>query len=170
LTIALTVQVALGLLSTAGFIPRLSILLMDFVLSLVLLIGIRTGLRLIRERYARKRPSSAAPAWRVAIVGTSELATRLALELRATGNEPREVVAFFDDDPRMWNKSPHGIPVVGMPECLLNEEWSRKLDEVIVVLPPDASVRVRQIGEMLKTAPVKVSAVSTWPILQPLVA
>ena len=128
------------------------------------------GLRLAREHYARIRPRSSVPAWRVAIIGTGDLATRLALDLRNAGNEPREVVAFFDDDPHMWNKAPHGIPVVGMPECLLNDEWSRKLDEVIVALPGHESNRVRQIAEMLKHARVKVSSVSTWPILQPLVA
>ena len=168
LAIALALDVALGQFSSGRFAPRLSILLLDFLLSLCALVGIRMGLRLVREHYARIRPHSTVSPWRVAIIGTGDLATRLALDLRTAGSEPREVVAFFDDDPHMWNKSPHGIPVVGMPECLLNGEWSQKLDEVIVALPGNESTRVRQIAEMLKDARVKVSSVTTWPILQPL--
>jgi FlaA1/EpsC-like NDP-sugar epimerase len=73
------------------------------------------------------------------------------------------VVGFFDDDPRAWNKSPYGIPVVGMPECLLNKEWRSQIDEVIIALPPEAAARARELAVMLGEAPVKVSFTSALP-------
>ena len=70
------------------------------------------------------------------------------------------VVGFFDDDPRAWNKHPYGIPVVGMPECLLNQEWRNQVDEVVIALPPEAFARARELAVMLEEAPVKVSFTS----------
>jgi hypothetical protein len=55
-----------------------------------------------------------------------------------------------------------------MPECILNCEWLDTLDEVIVVLPENHEARAQEIGALLKGARVKLSRVSTWPILQPL--
>ena len=52
------------------------------------------------------------------------MATNLALDLMRESDPASRVLAFFDDDPRTWHKRPHDIPIVGMPECLLNPEWS----------------------------------------------
>jgi FlaA1/EpsC-like NDP-sugar epimerase len=70
------------------------------------------------------------------------------------------VVGFFDDNPRAWNKHPYGIPVVGMPECLLNQEWRNQIDEVVIALPPEAFARAQELAAMLEEAPVKVSLAS----------
>ena len=104
---------------------------------------------------------------RVAIVGTGELATNLALDLSRNKNGGKQVVAFFDDNPRTWHKRPHDIPVAGMPECILNREWAGKLDEVIVALPEAEAQRAREIGELLKAAPLSVTFAATWPLLRP---
>ena len=75
-------------------------------------------------------------------------------------------MAFFDDDPRLWNQRPYDIPVVGMPECLLNTEWRHKVDKVIVALPEQNTVRPREIGEMAKKVDFKVAFASGWPLLE----
>jgi FlaA1/EpsC-like NDP-sugar epimerase len=93
----------------------------------------------------------------VAIIGTGEQATNLALQFACDPKPARRVVAFFDDDPHTWNKRPHDIPVVGMPECLLNPEWVQKIDEVIVALPEENPRRLSQVTDMLKTLPLKVT-------------
>ena len=79
------------------------------------------------------------------------------------------MVAFFDDNPRTWHKRPHDIPVIGMPECLLNAEWRLKIDEVIVALPEENPERLQEIREMLKSLPFKVTVASGWPALKPVV-
>src|SRR5208282_5085143 len=106
---------------------------------------------------------------RVAIIGTGELATNLALDMGRGGKTGRRVVAFFDDNPRTWHKRPYDIPVIGMPACLLNAEWQLKVDEVIVALPEEDQVRLQEIREMLKSLPVKVTVASGWPVPRPLV-
>ena len=105
---------------------------------------------------------------RVALIGTGELATNLLLDCARSENPPRRVVAFFDDDPRTWHKRPHDVPVVGMPECLLNREWWEQIDEVIVTLPEEERARIQEIDQMLKAVPLKVTIASGWPLFRPL--
>jgi len=101
----------------------------------------------------------------VGIIGTGELGTNLALDFARSENGSRRVVAFFDDNPRTWHRRPHDIPVIGMPECLLNPEWSDKFDEIIVALPAERSERVDEIAGILNALPVKITFASDWPVL-----
>jgi lipopolysaccharide/colanic/teichoic acid biosynthesis glycosyltransferase len=164
---ALVLQVVLCYSFQGRLVPTRSIFLMDFILSFFVLCGVRMAFRLFRERASNAKPKVLAQTWRVAIIGTGELATNLALDFGRSRKTARRVVAFFDDDPRSWHKRPHDIPVIGMPECLLNPEWSKKIDEVIVALPEEDSERLQEISEMLKRLPLKVTFASGWPVLRP---
>lgn len=163
---ALVIQAGLCYGLTGRLVPSPSILLMDFLLSFSMLCGVRMAFRLLREQFARERFAYQVPPRRVALIGTGELATNLVLDFARSENPARRVVAFFDDDPRMWHKRPHDIPVVGMPECLLNREWAEQIDEVIVTLPEENSSRIREIEQMLKGLPLKVTIASGWPVLR----
>jgi lipopolysaccharide/colanic/teichoic acid biosynthesis glycosyltransferase/nucleoside-diphosphate-sugar epimerase len=165
LGVALVVQVGLGYSIYGRLAPPPSIMLMDFIVSFLMVCGVRMTLRLLRERASRARPDSQAPARRVALVGTGELATNLVLDFARSEKPARRVVAFFDDNPRNWRKRPHNIPVIGMPECLLNREWQQQIDEVIVALPEENAPRIQEIGEMLKGLRPKVTIASGWPVV-----
>ena len=121
--------------------------------------------QLLREHSFKSKSDPPLRVWRVAIIGTGKLATNLALDLGRGGKAARQAVAFFDDNPHNWHKRPHDIPVVGMPECLLNPEWLDKIDEVVVALPEEDPARLQTIGEMLKSSPLKVTFVSARPVL-----
>lgn len=168
LGLAFLVQLALWNILPASFLSARSILPLDLLLSLVGLCGVRLLFRLLRERSSVPGHRAATQLWRIAIIGTGELATNLALDLRRSNDTGRRVVAFFDDDPRSWHKRPHDIPVVGMPECILNREWLDELDEIIIALPDEDPARAQEIGAFLKGSRLKVSFVSTWPLLRPL--
>ena len=164
---ALVAQVLLCRLFQGSLAPGRSIFLMDVLLSFFVLCGVRMAFRLIRERSSNPKPDGVARVWRVAIIGSGDLATNLALDLGRSHSPTRQVVAFFDDDPRAWHKRPHDIPVFGMPECLLNPEWLKKIDEVIVAVPEENSTRLREIGEMLAGLRLKVTFASRWPVPNP---
>ena len=166
LAIAFVVQLGLCNFSQGRLAPTRSLLLIDFFLSFFALCGVRISFRFLRE-HSSKSTNQGAP-WRVAIIGTGELATNLALDFVGGKTASRRVVAFFDDNPRAWHKRPHDIPVVGMPECLLNAEWQLNLDEVIVALPEERPERLQEIREMLTRLPVKVTFATGWPVLRPL--
>lgn len=168
LAAALVLQAGLCYAPQGHLIPHPSILLMDFILSFFTLCGVRMGLRMLRESSSKPRETPRAKPRRVALIGTGELATNLLLDFERSDNPPRRVVAFFDDDPRTWHKRPHDVPVVGMPECLLNREWLEQIDEVIVTLSEEHSARIQEIDKMLKGLPLKVTIASGWPLLRPL--
>jgi lipopolysaccharide/colanic/teichoic acid biosynthesis glycosyltransferase len=168
LAAALVVQAGLCYGLQGRLVPSPSILLMDFILSIFTLCAVRMGLRLLREWSAKPGEVSRVRPRRVALIGTGELATNLLLDFERSENPARRVVAFFDDDPRTWHKRPHNVPVIGMPECLLNREWLDQIDEVIVTLPEEHSARIQEIDEMLKGLPLKVTIASGWPLLRPL--
>jgi len=86
---------------------------------------------------------------RVGIIGAGGAGSQLARELMFKKQFGREVVAFFDDDFQKWHKFIHDIPVVGMPECLI-EGWAGKLDEVIIAMPEAPEERIQQIGQLLE--------------------
>ena len=163
LGVALFFQVGLCLLLLGHQAPGRNIFLIDFILSFFALCGVRMAFRLLREHSFKSKSVPSSRVWRVAIVGTGELATNLALDFGRHGNAARKVVAFFDDNPHSWHRRPHDIPVMGMPECLLNREWLDKLDEVVVALPEETPARLQAIGEMLKSLPLKVTFASDWP-------
>ena len=166
LGLALLCQGVLWLASQGRLLSGRSVILLDFILSVMALCVVRLAFRSLRQRGAAAKLHSATVSRRVVIIGAGDLATRLALDLQTNPDASAEVLAFFDDDPHLWHTRPHDIPVVGMPECLLNGEWSHKVDEIIVALPAEAAARIEEIARMLKPLPMKVTFASTWPVLQ----
>ncbi len=164
---ALLLQLGLGLFSPGPLIPAPSIILIHFMVSFLSLCALRMGMRCLRERSSRLARSNEAPVCRVAIVGTGEIATKLALDCGRNPAGGLRVVAFFDDDPHSWNKRPYDIPVIGMPECILNREWLDELDAVIVALPEAEAGRAQQISELLKGSRLRVTFASSGPGLPP---
>src|SRR5439155_25656898 len=102
---------------------------------------------------------------RVGIIGAGSAGSQLARELAAGNQSGRIVVAFFDDDFQKWNRCLHEIPVLGMPECLL-DGWAGKLDEVIIAMPEAPSERIQEIGRLLQKVGLRAyaahSARSLW--------
>jgi len=158
LAVAFLLQFALVRVGFGDRGPGLSLLLTHLIMSFFALCGVRMGVRLLRERSTSRRRSTRGESAvrRVAIVGLDDAATNLALDLIRSPDRGRRVVAFFDDDPRNWQKRPYDIPVFGMPECLLNPEWHRKIDEVIIALPSADAPRAAQIVGMLRGAGLSV--------------
>ncbi len=139
--------------------PPRNLILVDALLSFALLAGFRLMLRRWRERSegeedARTNPPNASRHHRAGSTGA-----QLALELTGHGNSGRMAVAFFDDDFHKWQKSIHGVPVAGMPECLL-EGWKDKLDEVVIALPAARAHRLREIEQLLRKTNLKAYTAS----------
>ena len=94
LAVAFVVQLGLCNFSQGRLAPTRSLLLIDFFLSFFALCGVRISFRFLRE-HSSKSTKQGAP-WRVAIIGTGELATNLALDFVGGKTASRRVVAFFD--------------------------------------------------------------------------
>ena len=155
----------LGLLavSAAGFGPPRNVILVDALLSMASLSGSRVALRLMRERSAGEfcqQDAPSDPPARVGIIGAGSTGAKLALELGGNRKCGRIVVAFFDDDSQKWQKVIHDVPVVGMPECLV-DGWTDKLDEVVVAMPSAPADRILEIDQLLRKTGLKRYKVSS---------
>lgn len=157
LGLAALVQLLAWYVSDGDLMPPRSVILIDAVIALVLLTGLRTLLRNLRLARATKvkQAHDAPQTLRVGIIGAGELGAWLARNLNARSATPRRVEAFFDDDADKWNMRLCDIPVVGMPECLLQGAWMGRLDEVILALPSASLQRRQQILQILAQAGIR---------------
>lgn len=134
-------------LADVGAPPR-NVILVNAVLSFALLSGFRGMLRIGRERSAGDENMPGKPPARVGIIGAGTTGAQLALELVGSKQLGRIPIAFFDDDSQKWQKHIHEVPVVGMPECLL-EGWTGRLDEVVIAMPGAPAERIQEILQVL---------------------
>ena len=145
-----------------AYSPPRSVFIVDALLSLFFLAGLRTGLKLRHEqrRDSRKAEGQDQPIKRVGIVGAGEAGAILASELVANRRLGLEPVVFFDDDARKWEASIHGIRVAGRPEILLGPTLGRlNLDEIIISMPSAPPKRIREVIEVLQQAGLKFRTV-----------
>jgi FlaA1/EpsC-like NDP-sugar epimerase len=154
LGVACLLSLGLWTLASPSWLPR-NLILVDALLSLCALGGFRLLLRLWREHASSAEEASENPPLRVGIIGAGDVGIELARELTVAKQFGRTVLAFFDDDFRKWRRCIHDIPVIGMPECLL-DGWADKLDEVIIAIPKGAAKRIREISQLLQKAGLRV--------------
>ena len=56
-----------------------------------------------------------------------------------------EVEAFFDDDPDKWQKELHGVPVVGMPECIADGSSNKMIARELQIADGTVKLHVKAI-------------------------
>jgi FlaA1/EpsC-like NDP-sugar epimerase len=128
-------------------VPR-GVILIDFNLSLLLLVGFRVLLRVGAERLKEKGAAVPGSVERVAIVGAGSAGAQLVSELvhrRGHGIRP---VCFLDDDPAKHGLEIHGVPVVGSPDQMSLFRDRLNLTEVILALPSASIRRIREVTQI----------------------
>jgi putative colanic acid biosynthesis UDP-glucose lipid carrier transferase len=123
-------------------------LALGFMLSASTRIGVRLILRQLRRSGRNLRF--------VAIVGAGALGDRVARELAAASWTGLDVVGFYDDNPAMHDTVVAGKRVFGAAERLVKDVDERGIDQVWIVLPLRAELRVREILELLRNSAVEI--------------
>src|SRR5260370_19351425 len=132
----------------------------DFSFSILGLIAIRLAFRQARTRAATRAPNPPRQrARRAGIIGAGLIGTALAQEFAARRDLGLQAVAFFDDDRMKWGKRVYNVPVVGVPEILLNDKINLELEEVIIAMPSAPAKRVAEIIKTLERLRIKFSTV-----------
>ncbi|MBC7333611.1 MAG: polysaccharide biosynthesis protein [Actinobacteria bacterium] len=138
------------------YFPR-SILVIDFLMTLILIVGSRFSPRLFNEIkfgsiYSRKK--------RALIVGAGDAGEMIVREMMRQKNSEYEPVAFLDDDISKLGNQIHGIKVVGKTTDIKKFIKKLSIDEVIIAMPSaDGKVRrkiafeAREEGVKCKTLP-----------------
>lgn len=139
--------------------PPRSVVLIDFVFSLLMVVAFRIFLRVLRERYMSQDPVAESRQRRVAIVGAGDAGALVASDLlsrRGTGLRP---VVFLDDDSSKWRRQVHGIPVVDSPDNLPLIRNKYGVEVIVIAMPSAPTRRVKEIVDMANSLGLKTEIV-----------
>jgi FlaA1/EpsC-like NDP-sugar epimerase len=123
-----------SLVLSAGWfdVPRVqrSVILLDWACTILLIGGIRTAYRSLREEL---RPLfSGRPARSAIIVGANRSGELIARNLMAASQNPYFILGFLDDDPQLKHARVAGIEVLGSVDDAGFQAGRRRVDDVIV--------------------------------------
>jgi len=144
----------LGILRLAlgvGFAPPRGVLLMHYLLSVLLLSGLRLTFRNLRRIGAGATVRQRGKTRRIAIVGAGDCGAGLAKDLLKQPWLGLKPVAFFDDR-RNSRCSVHGISVAGHPERIPEFKTKLELEEIIIAMPSAPAKRIRDILKLCHQA------------------
>ncbi len=145
----------LGLLT-----PPRGVVVINFVFATVGLIGVRLGIRVLRERLQEKAPAGRAKK-RLAVYGAGSAGAALVEELMARPNLRMEVCAIYDDDKRKSHTRIHGVPILGDLASLRKGAAELNLDEVILAMPTADPARTRAVVAQCRRMNLPVRTIPT---------
>ncbi len=138
-------------------IPR-SIFVLDWMVSIVLVGGLRFALRMVSEATENAAPSDEEghqPRKRVAIIGAGDAGESLVRDLSLQHRERYEVVGFLDDDSAKKGLRIRDVKVLG-PVMYLGDYISRYgIDQVLIAIPTLKGEDMRRIVSICKIAGVQ---------------
>lgn len=131
-----------------------SVLAIDWLLSILLIGGMRFSLRVVSETNA---PRNNEKTRKVMLVGAGDAGALVVKEMQKNRQINLEPVGFLDDDPAKQNQSLLGVPVIGKLGDLANALDEHKVDEVIIAIPSAPGRVVRLVADIcrLKSVPFR---------------
>ena len=129
--------------------PR-SIYIIDSILLVGFLCGIRLAVRLFRERKVLRKTK------RVLIIGAGDAGENIVREMQTHSTSSYTPIGFIDDDLSKVGKRIHGIKVLGTRQDLSRILHAHKTEEVLVALPGTNSAILREITSVLVPFNVRI--------------
>jgi FlaA1/EpsC-like NDP-sugar epimerase len=124
----------------------LSVYVLEGLITLTLLIGIRVLARMLRESVRVDSTSK-----RLLLVGAGHAAQMIIRETQGV-ETGYTVVGCVDDDPLKKGLRVLGVPVLGKLESLAKEVRERRIDEVLIAIPSATQAQMRRLVEICKEA------------------
>jgi FlaA1/EpsC-like NDP-sugar epimerase len=147
------VTFAILLLFNAGFFvgfPR-SVLVIDWLLSILAVGGLRFSLRLLAEnKTLSSLASGPASARRVLVIGAGDAGALVVRELQKNPQLNMLPVGFLDDNPDKQGQQIYGVPVDGAIRDLDRILSSRLVHEVIIAIPSAPGRIVRLVADVCR--------------------
>jgi FlaA1/EpsC-like NDP-sugar epimerase len=140
-----------GLTSFRVFVgfPR-SVLVIDFMLTVILIGGTRFTLRLLAESRANQATVGDNPVrktQRLLIVGAGDAGALVVRELQKNPQLYQLPVGFLDDNPTKQRQSIYGVQVVGTLNDVERAITSQRADQVIIAIPSAPGRVVRLVAD-----------------------
>lgn len=132
LSTALTLAISFFIRGNLFLMPR-SIFIIDALLALVGLLGVRLVRRLLHEGANRGRHNQESN--RTLIYGAGQNGHHLAQRLKLDASLLTHLVGFIDDDPAKQKLVIHGLPILGTSKDLESIIREKKISQIIVAIP-----------------------------------
>jgi FlaA1/EpsC-like NDP-sugar epimerase len=139
------VIVVLRAIQVLPYYPR-STLPIDWLLSLVLIGGLRFSLRVLAESQSTSGETHPSQR-RVLIVGAGDAGALVVREMQKNPQLRLKPVCFLDDDPDKLKQQIHGVPVVGTLSDLARTILLRRIQEVIIAIPSASGRVIRKVAD-----------------------
>lgn len=145
-TSSVAVSLLVVLLRAARILPNFprSTLPIDWLLSLVLVGGMRFSLRVLADTNIGEGDVSKFPQ-RVLIVGAGDAGALVVREMQKNPQLNLSPVCYLDDDEDKQKQQIHGVPVVGTLKDLSRVIRLRRIGEVIIAIPSAPGSVVRKV-------------------------
>ncbi len=150
---SVVVSLSMILLLTAkafiGF-PRM-VLVIDWLLSIILIGGIRLIMRVLADSASSSAAAEkTGQAKRTLIIGAGDAGALVVRELQKNLELNLRPVGFLDDNPAKLRQQIHGVPVVGTLSDIGNVIEHKKIDEVIIAIPSSSGKVIRMIADVCR--------------------
>ncbi len=123
--------------------------LLDGMIGLLLMLGVRSTVRSVEEWWARRQlPDTGAR--RVLMIGAGDAGETLAHEMRRHAETGMRPVGFLDDDPAKRHRRIASVPVLGTLDDLERVLEHLRVDEVLITIPSAHGATIRRILERVR--------------------
>ena len=151
-TASICVSIIVVLISTLMVEKDFSrlVLVIDWILSLLAVGGLRFSYRLIAESQLTSKQSEIRQR-RVLIAGAGDAGALVVREMQRNPQANLNPIGFVDDDPAKQKQEIHGIPVIGKLDDLKRIIEVKQVDEVIIAIPSAPGQVVRKVTDICRT-------------------
>jgi FlaA1/EpsC-like NDP-sugar epimerase len=149
---AILTPVMLILFANRFFIsfPR-SVLIIDWVISIVFIGGSRYGLRMLAEmKKGNGNGKTNHKDKNALIIGAGDAGALVAKELQKNPFINLKPIGFLDDDLDKLRQQIHGIPVIGRLRDLSKVITARNVDEVVIAIPSAPGHAIRMVSDVCR--------------------
>jgi len=144
-----------------------SVFILDFILTLVFIGGVRLGIRLLFSGKDSSLFSFLEPKKRgkkkdlknLLLIGAGNTGEHVLREMMSDRNINLRAVGFLDDNPKKLGQSIHGVPVLGKVDRI--DEIAVDFDEILITAPSATGAQMQRIvaackgsGKPFKTMPL----------------
>ena len=131
--------------------PR-SVLVIDWILSILFVGGLRFGLRVLFEGSKNKAVNQGIRdiKKKSLIIGAGDMGAMVAKEFQKNSLLKTKPIGFLDDNPEKYNQQLHGIPVVGRLKDLSKVINKYQVNEVIIAIPSASGKAIREITNICR--------------------
>lgn len=140
-------MISLFTLNFFGGFPR-SVLIIDWILSMLGVGGLRFAIRVISESSRFPNQNSGINRVKnVLIIGAGDAGALVARELQKSAQLSMKAIGFLDDSKEKQKQQLMGIPVIGTLDDLEKALTQKHVDEVIIAIPSAPGRVVRMVAD-----------------------